>query len=484
MEKATQEVADSTPPAGKDQPHCQYFVLSPRPSLESPKNQKHGGADENADHNVHRSRAAAGKGKPNGQAVPVVNIKKALTPARPSTPTKTRKAEASTPARPLSARSQSTRALPVTPARTPARSPESKSVLGDDAESVYSASISVFSEVSSQSRLMQLSKKSVSKRHLTTKELEELEVEEKRRELRERIRRNELNCRKAIAAADLSSTGRVQSSKNLTSPKEFNFAPPTPRSPRSPRSCASSDVDTISLKGDIFKRTLRSSSSQQSVSQSSVTSVSIGQSSSQTPRQWTPRLTVPQGPDLHVVRRLSSGRRRLSNSLPPEEASEASTYQEPPRRLASRPSTPERRRKEDAAPVASRVAPAATPRQTVKASVPKSTRADQKAEATSKEGLTRQERAQRAKEMAQKRKDDEAKANKEKMFVFKRATSPDEDQKSMLSVGSSRSIRSSTSTKSIAAPDSSRGRPEGQLSARQRRPSFGSSSKRPCATWS
>mmetsp|Transcript_71774 Transcript_71774/g.126719 ORF Transcript_71774/g.126719 Transcript_71774/m.126719 type:complete len:507 (-) Transcript_71774:113-1633(-) len=499
-----QEVADCTPPNAKvkDPAKCQYFELSPRTSLESAKN---GGADENADHNVRRSRAAAasaGKGQPkkNVPSVPVHHIKKtAPATARPSTPTKTRQAEASTPARPLSARShgQSSRSL-GTPARTPARS-DSKSVL-DDTESVYSANVSVFSEVSSQSRLMQLAKKSSSKRHLSSKELEELEVEEKRRQIRDQIRRNEANCRKAIAATDLSSAGRVQSTMQLTAPKEFNFAPPTPRSPRSPdRSCASSDVDSISisLKGDIFKRNLRSSSSQNSLMQTP-RGVAFGSSSSQnsfvqTPQQgWKPRLTVPQGPELNVVRRLSAGRRRLSNSLPPEEVE--SSVKEAPRRVASRPSTPERRRKEATPAMTPRVtprvtpattpkvAPAATSRPAVKAAGPKST--DPKAEGASKDALTRQERAQRAKEMAQKRKDDEAKTKQDRMFVFKRATSPDEEQKSMMSVGSSKSLRSSASTKSIGGPESARGRPEGQLSARQRRPSFGSSSKRPCATWS
>jgi len=479
---------DEKTPHVKAAAQCQYFVLSPRPSLESPTRPT-SASDENADHNVTRSRVGAAKG-PVKKAPPGGAVKKVPPIARPLTPTKNRRTtgDAATPAggaAPLSARTPAqtpartpARATPArtTPARTtPARTPDAKSVLNDDDylnTSVYSVSASMYSESSNMSRLTQLSRKSISKRHLSTKELEELEVEEKRRQVNEQMRRNQVNCRKALHAADLNSAGRVQSTTKLTAPKEFNLScPPTPRSPPGTPapSCAASECG--STKGENFSRSLRSASSQ---------------SLQQPVERWKPQLTVPRGPDLRTVRRLSSGRRRVS-SCPPDEADSLSvstlsvssigTARKAMSRPVSRASTPERRREEVKVPTSSAAkaaakAPAATPRS--KAATSSS---GQKAGGASS---TREEKAQRAREMAQKRKEEEAKANKAKMFVFKRSSTPDgaKSTTSMLSVGSCQSLRSNGSIKpSTGEASVSSGRPQ---SARVRRPSFGSATPRPC----
>lgn len=110
---------------------------------------------------------------------------------------------------------------------------------------------------------------------------------EKKRQLSAMMRRNQMNCRKALLQSDLSSAGRKQSTTKLTEPREFHFScPPTPRSP----SPASERYDPEESKAEYFPRFLRGSSSCQSLD------------------SWKPQLTVPKGPQLQVVRRLSAPR--------------------------------------------------------------------------------------------------------------------------------------------------------------------------------
>jgi len=214
--------------------------------------------------------------------------------------------------RPLKMRSprtpKSREALPHGP-RAPhtARGSQDKDKRLEDADdlcpSVCSEKFSVYSEASNVSRLTQLSRKSLAKRCLSSKELEELEVMEKRREVSAMLRRNQVNCRKALHATDLSNAGRVQSHAKLTQPKEFRLScPPTPRSPGSPLpSCAELDTSEVdSIQGDYFSRSLRTSRSCQSLESS---------------KGWRPQLTVPKGPELRTVRRVSLGRR--PSSCPP-----------------------------------------------------------------------------------------------------------------------------------------------------------------------
>lgn len=284
--------------------HCQYFVLSPE--VEHREVRK---VDENTDLNVARTVVKISKVK---TKAPLSAKKPVVTTVRPSTPTRGRpnlrpSAEAKTPG-PLTARS------PVTPkteppvrapltARTPTasrtpkvQSPQEKCLEEDDlTASVCSGHFSIYSEASGHSRLTQLSRKSFSKRILSSKEIEEMQVMEKRRELTAMMRRNQLNCRKALHGTDLSGAGRKQSNAKLTEPKEFHFScPPTPRSP-SPMSERLDDE--VGTEAD-FPRLLRSAST-----------CSL--------ETWKPQLTVPRGPQLQVVRRLSAPR---PTSLPPDEA--------------------------------------------------------------------------------------------------------------------------------------------------------------------
>ncbi|CAE8586508.1 unnamed protein product, partial [Polarella glacialis] len=180
---------------------CQYFVLSPRPSLESPTKASEI-ADENADQNVGRQRSAV-KGPVKKMAAPGSAKKvpaSARTPgpasgkveARESTPIKNRSsAEAATPATQRSVRSVPNRSVPVTPVRPDSACAED---MDDLNTSVYSASM--YSEVSAVSRLTQLSRKTITRKHLSSKEMEDLKIEEKRRQIGDLIRRNQINCRK------------------------------------------------------------------------------------------------------------------------------------------------------------------------------------------------------------------------------------------------------------------------------------------------
>lgn len=270
----------------RQESHCQYFLLSPGRHEEA--------QDENANVNVTRTVVKIAKGKARAKAS--LPGKKPIT-MRPSTPPRTRHLEAKTPV-PMTARAPRTPKtepwVPLTartPARTPkVRSPSREKRLEEDDDltaSVGSGHFSLHSETSGHSRLTQLSRKSFSKRILSSKELEELEVMEKKRQLSAMMRRNQMNCRKALLQSDLSSAGRKQSTTKLTEPREFHFScPPTPHSP----SPASERYDPEESKAEYFPRFLRGSSSCQSLD------------------SWKPQLTVPKGPQLQVVRRLSAPR--------------------------------------------------------------------------------------------------------------------------------------------------------------------------------
>eukprot|EP00929_Paragymnodinium_shiwhaense_P020486 TRINITY_DN13646_c0_g1_i2.p1 TRINITY_DN13646_c0_g1~~TRINITY_DN13646_c0_g1_i2.p1 ORF type:complete len:511 (+),score=56.89 TRINITY_DN13646_c0_g1_i2:185-1534(+) len=88
------------------------------------------------------------------------------------------------------------------------------------------------SEVSGETRLSQLCRKSSSKKILSTRELEERKIEEARLEHREQLRKNEQTMRRALNSCSTSSlmAGRGRCSTRVTVPKEFRLsAPPTPR---------------------------------------------------------------------------------------------------------------------------------------------------------------------------------------------------------------------------------------------------------------
>jgi hypothetical protein len=408
-------------PSLTDQPaiagHCQYFTLSPRPSIESPRSSRKKmskkvveRSDENADHNISSDAQARGSVKDSilearrvlASARNPLKNSPAKLEARQATPQKMRKAidAASTPGQ-RSARSVPLNSLPMTPdSRAEDVDEMSASVL----------SMSMYSETSHMSRLTQLSRKSFSsKKLLSSKEIEALQVEEKRRQVSELIRKNQVNCRKALLATDLLSAGRVQSDMRLTTPKEFALScPPTPRSPRA-LSVAGSDVSETPTT---WMRSLRPSSSCQSLHGDDV------RRSPSPLQRWKPQLTVPKGPELQTSRRVSLGIRR---ALSPDEESVNESTGASVNGRPTRAATPEKRRSEVIAAAAAAERQAAAAARAAKAASASSS----KLQASNSSKVTRHERAEQARLMAQKRKEEEAQAKQAKMFVFKRSDSAD-----------------------------------------------------------
>eukprot|EP00933_Yihiella_yeosuensis_P047107 TRINITY_DN4279_c1_g1_i1.p1 TRINITY_DN4279_c1_g1~~TRINITY_DN4279_c1_g1_i1.p1 ORF type:complete len:523 (-),score=100.00 TRINITY_DN4279_c1_g1_i1:217-1785(-) len=409
---------------------CQYYTLSPRNSLDGPGKAaespcKH--SDENADHNVKSYEGPGKKAVARPKKAPVRTPGKAAAAkqeARPSTPLRNRRSpDASAASTPLqaqrSAQKSVTRSLPMTPER---RCRE------DHDEMMTNASVcaeSMCSEVSGISRLTQLSRKTPSKKHLSSKEMEELEVEEKRHQVRKMIERNSVNCRKALLATDVLTAGRVQSNVKLTAPKEFHLScPPTPRSPAQSECGEMPGWSSSASICSQYGQTLRPSTSCQSLA-----SERSLQRSPSPLKKWKPQLTVPRGPQLNTVKRASTGLRRVM-SCPPEEVGSLAPCFERPTRAA----TPEKRREvyQEAARTqreAVRAKAVLSPRDTVSSrttATPARRRPESEVQKTeTPASVSRQERAQRARELAQKRKDDEQKEKKEKMFVFKRSPSGD-----------------------------------------------------------
>lgn len=327
------------------------------------------------------------------------------------------------------------------------------------------ASVSMCSELSRESRLTQLSTRSTMRRHLSSKELEEVQVEQKRRELQEQIRRNQVSCRKALGASDVSTAGRVHGRPaKMTIPKEFNFSrAATPKTPRADISVCSDGEDLAPSRSS----TLRSRPAS---------------ARKPTPtRQWKPQLTVPKAPELHTARRLSSSGPRRSLSCPPEDvaAEVASEDEERRRERPERPGTP-KSRASAAAPRAERRAAAAAQAAPAAARGPAAAGPCKRAAAL--------ERAQLARRLAQQQKDEEARAAQEAMCVFRRPEEAParprplvnpppgwEAGPEMLSVCSSRSSAGGVLDQSL---EQGKGRPRSARGAP--RPSFGSSAARPC----
>mmetsp|Transcript_69851 Transcript_69851/g.220500 ORF Transcript_69851/g.220500 Transcript_69851/m.220500 type:complete len:480 (-) Transcript_69851:53-1492(-) len=466
---------------------CQYFVLSPRPSLGSPGRRPCEGDEENADVNVP------------GQQPEVVkrlakSFKRVATPrsaakqlsARPSTPNRT-KTEPENVLTPHLGQA-SVMSLPMTPERE------------REEQTLSAAPASLCPETERESRLVQLSRRSSLRRYLSSKELEELQVEQKRREVHELIQRNQVTCRRALNAAEVGTAGRACARPaKVTIPKEFNFAgPTTPRTPRADLSICSDSEDASYL------HSARRHGAPASARKATPT------------RQWRPQLTVPKGPELHTTRRLSTSGSRRSLSCPPNDlGAEASCLSEDLGELSEgqaaeqapppRPSTPTGRRLEvyAAASRAERRAAAAARAAAPSASAAsagaagglggRSATADRVA-AAPRPGKVRaaaaRDRAELARRLVHQQKDEEARAAQEAICVFKKPAAAAERPRplinpppdwtggsEMMSVGSTRSCTSLERTPAKSEP--SKGRP---TSARGPviRPSFGSTAARPC----
>lgn len=391
----------------------QYFVVAtPRVSVDGP-----GASDENADHNVGQHRvlapangktqaAAKTPGSRSARGTACVTPRYTLQPClRPQTPTRSRDSRTESPA----GRSRSQ--PPLTPDQCGA----------SDADSLHErcTEMSVYSETShasQESRLSRLSKRSTSQKFISSKEMDRLKVEEKRKEVRDMIKRNQVNCRKALLATDVGSAGRAVNTTKVTIPEDFAFSTEkrarTPRGARTPRTPRVDDSLNDSV-GSLRAKTPRSAAPAKS---------------------WQPELTVPKGPVLRTMRRLSGARRTAS--CPPEEADAAAGGSGDGAR--TRACTPEKRREVYRAAAQIERSKVAV----VKASgsfappargVPKATAAAAAARAARESAAapivitaagatasTAQERAQRARMLAQ-QKYEEAQATKDKTSVFKRS---------------------------------------------------------------
>jgi len=447
---------------------CQYYVLSPRPSLSpkpSPRPSVEG--NENIDANARSTHEAKGAAKC-VKKVPSQRSNQLST--RPSTPQRTGRDTEGV----LTPRAgRVTRSLPLTPDR--------------DECGTSVAELSVCSGMSRESRLSQLSRKTNLRRHLSSKELEEMQVEQKRRQVQDMIRRNEVSCRKALNASDASTAGRVATRPTkMTVPKEFNFAaPPTPRTPS-----RSNSVNSVKSDRGEYARS------------PSVRSRGAAPASARkaTPtKQWRPQLTVPRGPALHTSSRTSTSDSRRSLSCPPEDlGSEGEvSVQEPRKEKPVRARTPESRKLEvyAAASQAERRAAAAraaaasatasrtAARRAAEDRGPATARSSKKPGAEEKADLAKRQ-ADLARRRAFEMKDEESRATQAMMQLFKKpeasAEKPrprvnppsDWDGAGEMSVCSTRSARSTSSSTLDGRPRSARGPVP--------RPSFGSSATRPC----
>jgi len=399
---------------------CQYFVLSPRTSLESPERPSSAACgDENADRNpltlrgktgcsrsgaeggVHKSQSPASAATPQRRrqqldrtnSAPAIRPNYTMPCLRPTSP---EPGATTTAASSVGGRSPLRDATPPKcrgVARTPSAVSPSRTV-DDAASTAYSlpmtperqdaeldlvgersvASASVFSEMSQESRLSRLSRRSVVKKHLSSKEMEQLAIEEKRRQVRELIRRNQTSCRKALVAADVASAGRSNNvTRKVTVPREFNLSAPT--TPRLREHSADSSHCNASDHGGAAS----DGEDRVGVRHRSRGSVTGTASGSSTARSWRPQLTVPKAPALHTLRRVSSTEsRRRSLSCPEDREGAAEGGGEPRqtentvtrRKPHSRPATPERRRPETASRPTTPASRPATSRPTTPASRP------------------------------------------------------------------------------------------------------------------
>jgi len=163
-------------------------------------------------------------------------------------------------------------------------------------------------------RLSQLAVRTVSHRHLSSKEREQKEIEEKRRDLQELMRRNQLSCRRAIDNPDASLAGRMHHPgrlREITVPRAFSLSgtprtPGTPLMPITPRT-ARTEGSSPSADSPLLSR-----------SQKLKLLATMTRKPTPTKQRWTPNLTVPKGPELQTSHRSSLILRSFS-CPPPEE---------------------------------------------------------------------------------------------------------------------------------------------------------------------
>lgn len=300
---------------------CQYFELSPERYCRANSDENIAG-DENADYNaVNVQSVGTIADKPRKMTT------KAFKPLRTQQPQGLRQ---STPPR----NRPTARAL---------MTPERHSEVYDDTASLLSMSVysevSVESRTSDTSRISLLSKKSSTKKVLSSEELERQQVEQKKRELQKMMKQNKANSRKVCKPDAALGVGRHRRSTGATMPQEFSLTRSCPTTPRSPgcRSCYT-DCDEADIS-------MHSTDSQWNQSLRSDRSSVSGSNPARKTRGWRPTLTVPQGPNLATSRRPSVEGRRLSRSCPPDEsfADECPSVRRSPFSKASTPHRTDRK---------------------------------------------------------------------------------------------------------------------------------------------
>lgn len=174
------------------------------------------------------------------------------------------------------------------------------------------------------------------------------------------MRRNEVNCRKALLSAGIGSgvPGRTHCSLKVTVPKEFSLsAPATPkgrlRGREADGSAASSRESSVrSERGVASRATQARRVTATPLSKGTVTPRPPGLGERQPLSQkWSPQLNVPIGPRLATEQR---SKRRQSLSCPPDRVEEAAAFlsaapagarQAVRQVVGGRAATPERRRR-------------------------------------------------------------------------------------------------------------------------------------------
>jgi len=354
---------------------CQYFVLSPRRSANTPSCSL-AENDENTDPNFRSGAQHVIKAAAKGLKSPTSQQRssRSLTPSPAITP--------------------HVMSLPMTPERD-----------GHEPSSAL--------DTSCESRWTQLSRRSSLRRHPSSKELEEMEVEQKRREVHELIRRNRVSCHRALNAVDSCSAGRAASRPmKMTVPKEFSLsAPPTPRSPPASASPSESEEDTLRSRSLSAKATPARKPPQT--------------------KPWRPQLTVPKPPELHTTRRLSAcGTGRLSKAPSDDVDSQSrerstSTVKTSPVRAGSRPKpSPTRPCTPERCGLEVYTAFTRAQRQAAGGFRSAGTQQHEAVGATpviSRKGARAQERAEHARQLVQQKKDEEARAAQEKVCIFRKS---------------------------------------------------------------
>lgn len=546
-------------------PNCQYFVMSPRQSLESPRRPLAcAGEDDPQDENAAPTNVHS-FGKKGLVQIPKTG--KTLGGAARSAGQPSQNSSHGSLSRPLSARSTGTGREPppvqVLPCMRPASPAKKKgleqsspaprgqmhgtpsvshmedspgqeaSIIDDGASfasmSVGNASVGTFADMSTfscSSRLDSLSRRSVSHRQLSTDELKRREVLQKKADLARQMRKNEENCRKNRDPDTNFITGHK--STKITVPKEFALSQPgTPRlkESRESRGFPDNEDSVCSVQSARGPRRQAGTPATPATpqtplsSQRSTTPTTKERARADSAKRWRPQLTVPKGPTCASPELLSS---RRSLSAPPQRedlgnepsVSESTSSQAPyvrqptPQRrdrtrgtpvqpaaaVPVRQPTPERRAQPTRTSTPERRVQAAQPARTstperrvqpTRTATPERTRTatpERRVQpSTSASTDEKQARARRARELALQKSQEQAAKKQDRFCVFRKpASTPGTEAPASARAAPVAAGRTSPRLSVGSVGTGSELGSVGTGKVLQRRPSFGSTSKRPC----